>query len=267
MRQVFLCTMLAAAAAAQPGPAVKKDRSLGYDDTPFLPGQPWRVHDVSRPRPPMVRPPGPASAPSDAVVLFDDSGLSRWTHAGGGEAAWKVADGYFEVVPKTGHLVSRDKFGDCQLHIEWATPDEIRGKSQSRGNSGVMLMGRYEIQVLDSSADNPTYADGQAASIYAQWPPLVNASRGPGEWQAYDVFFEAPRFDGEKLVKPAYVTVVHNGVLVHHHKELSGRMTHARVGTYAPHEAEEPLMLQNHGSPVRYRNIWIRRLNGYDTAK
>lgn len=124
-------------------------------------------------------------------------------------------------------------------------------------------MNRYEIQVLDSY-NNPTYADGQAAAIYGQWPPMVNASLKPGEWQAYDIAFEAPRFDGGKLVKPGYVTVFHNGVLVHHHQEIIGRMAHKVVGTYAPHAAEEPLGLQNHDTKVRYRNIWVRRLAGYD---
>jgi hypothetical protein len=139
----------------------------------------------------------------------------------------------------------------------------IDGSSQWRGNSGVLLMSRYEIQVLDSY-DNPTYADGQAGAIYGQYPPLVNASRKPGEWQTFDIVFEAPRFEGEKLVKPAYVTVFHNGVLMHHRQEIIGRMAHRQVGTYAPHGPEEPLMLQDHDTPVRYRNIWVRRLRGYD---
>jgi len=139
----------------------------------------------------------------------------------------------------------------------------VKGKSQDRGNSGVILMGRYEVQVLDSF-DNATYADGQAASIYGQYPPLVNASRKPGEWQMYDIFFEAPRFDGQTLVKPAFVTVVHNGVLVQNHRQVIGDTPHAKLGTYKPHAAEMPLQLQNHHAPVRYRNIWIRRLPAAD---
>jgi hypothetical protein len=150
-----------------------------------------------------------------------------------------------------------------QLHVEWASPETCEGKGQGCGNSGIILMSRYEVQVLESHI-NRTYPDGQAASIYGQWPPMVNASRKPGEWQTYDIFFEAPRWEGERLIKPAFVTVVHNGVLVHHHQQYNGRTPHARVGTYAPHAAEEPLSLQNHGAPVRYRNIWLRRIKGYD---
>jgi hypothetical protein len=163
-----------------------------------------------------------------------------------------------------GSINTKEKFGDMQLHLEWASPAQVEGKSQDRGNSGVLLMGRYEIQVLDSF-DNPTYADGQAAAIYGQTPPLVNASRKPGEWQTYDIFFEAPRFDAGKLTRPAYVTVVHNGVVVQNHSEITGRTPHAQVGTYAPHAAEESLQLQNHHEAVRYRNIWVRRLQPVPT--
>ena len=177
--------------------------------------------------------------------------------------AWKVESGYFEVVAGTGTLYTKEKFGDCQLHVEWAAPAEVRGASQGRGNSGVLLMGVYEIQVLDSY-DSLTYADGQASAIYGQRPPLVNASRRPGAWQTYDIIFEAPRFEGGKLAKPAYFTVLHNGVLVHHHQQVMGQMRHRLLPPYLPHGAEEPLGLQNHGNPVRYRNIWIRRLRGYD---
>jgi hypothetical protein len=168
-----------------------------------------------------------------------------------------------EVVNGAGGIQTKDKFGDMQLHVEWASPVEVKGKSQERGNSGVLLMGRYEVQVLDSY-DNPTYADGGAASIYGQYPPLVNACRKPGEWQTYDIFFEAPRFDGEKLVKPAYVTVVHNGVLVQNHRQILGTTPHAKLGTYTAHPAELALALQNHHGAVRYRNIWVRRLQSAD---
>jgi hypothetical protein len=176
---------------------------------------------------------------------------------------WKAVDGVLEIVPRSGKLQTKEKFGDCQLHVEWQIPKEATGAGQGRGNSGVELMGRYEIQVLESYT-NVTYADGQAASIYGQWPPLVNASRPQNEWNVYDIFFEAPRFEGEKLVRPAYVTVVHNGVLVQHHQEIIGRAIHRKVATYSPHAAEEPLSLQDHNQPVRYRNIWIRRIKGYD---
>ena len=161
--------------------------------------------------------------PSDAIVLFDGKDLSKWTTKGK-PAGWTVENGYtFAPTRGVGDLVTKEKFGDIQLHIEFAAPTEIRGYGQNRANSGVLLMSRYEIQVLDSSADNPTYADGQAGSIYGQWPPPVNVSRKPGEWQTYDIVFEAPKFEGEKLVKPAFVTVFHNGVLMHHHKEIIGR--------------------------------------------
>jgi hypothetical protein len=244
---------------------------LGFTDTPILPGQKWHVHDPDRPHPKVVTPGAtPGAPPSDAVVLFDGKDLSKWVQHGRGadraalvDPQWKVADGYFEVAARTGDLYTREKFGDCQLHVEWASPPEVRGTSQARGNSGVLLMSRYEIQVLDVY-DNPTYADGQAGAIYGQWPPLANPARKPGEWNTYDIVFEAPRFEGEKLVRPAFATVFYNGVMVHHRKELMGPMVYRQVAKYAPHEPEEPLMLQDHGNPVRYRNMWIRRLTGYD---
>ena len=252
---------------AQSDPKCKRTSPVGYSDTPMLPGQKWRVHDIERPRPLLVTP-GAESAqpPSDAVVLFDGKDLSKWVGQKKGQVVapgWKVGHGYMEVVGRSGDLVSKEKFGDAQYHIEWMAPAKICGSSQWRGNSGILLMNHYEIQVLDSY-DNPTYADGGAAAIYGQWPPLVNASRKPGEWQTYDIVFEAPLFEGEKLAKPAFVTVIHNGVLVHHHKEIIGRMAHRIVGTYSPHDPEQPLGLQDHDTSVRYRNIWVRRLAGYD---
>ncbi|MEX2264095.1 MAG: DUF1080 domain-containing protein [Bryobacteraceae bacterium] len=244
---------------------------VGYDDTPFLPDGKWRVHDIKRPHPRIVTPGAePGRPPSDAIVLFDGKDLSQWASYGPGRerrqvvpAGWKVENGYMEIAPKSGGIFTKEKFGNCQLHLEWASPAGIDGSSQMRGNSGVLLMNLYEIQVLDSYR-NLTYADGQAASIYGQYPPLVNASRKPGEWQTYDIVFEAPHFEGDKLTRPAYATVFHNGVLVHHRKEIVGRMAHKVVGTYAPHGPEEPLGLQDHDVPVRYRNIWMRRLKGYD---
>ena len=238
----------------------------------MLPGMPYHVHDSDRPHPRVVTPAAePGGPPSDAIVLFDGKDLSKWTahhssitRAGGSaEPEWKLENGYVEVVPKTGDIATKEKFGDCQLHVEWAAPAEIKGNSQARGNSGVLLMGRYEIQVLDSYS-NPTYADGQAGAIYGQWPPLVNATRKPGEWQTYDIVFEAPKFEGEKLVKPAYFTVFLNGVLLHNRKESMGPMVYRQVAHYTPQPAEDVLVLQNHNSAVRYRNIWIRRLAGYD---
>jgi hypothetical protein len=244
---------------------------LGYSDTPILPGQKWKVHDIDRPRPRTVKPGEHlGDAPSDAVVLFNGKDLSHWVQRGRradrgkmAEPRWKVENGYVEIVGGTGDLISKEKFGDAQYHLEFSVPPGSRDSSQWKGNSGVLIMGRYEIQVLESF-NNPTYADGQAAAIYGQWPPLVNASRPEGEWNVYDIAFEAPRFQGDKLVKPAYVTVFHNGVLVHHHQEIIGAMAHRVVGKYRPHSPEEPLMLQDHDVTVRYRNIWVRRITGYD---
>jgi hypothetical protein len=242
--------------------------ATGYSDTPVLPGQKWKVHDIDRPRPKVITPGAqPGMPPSDAIVLFDGRDLSHWlTSRRGsapGPAKWMVKDGYMEAPHDAGSIFTREKFGDMQLHIEWAAPAEVDGTSQWRGNSGVLLMNQYEIQVLDSY-NNPTYADGQAGAIYGQWPPLVNASRRPGEWQSYDIVFIAPKWEGDKLLQKARVTVFHNGVLVQHDKEIIGRMAHRVVGTYAPHGPEEPLGLQDHDTATRYRNIWVRRLADYD---
>jgi hypothetical protein len=251
----------------------KKNRTapLGYSDTPVIPGQKWKVHDIDRPRPRDITPGAQyGQPPSDAIVLFDGKDLSKWFQRGKGknsgqtsEPRWKLENGYVEVVGGTGDLVTKEKFGDCQLHIEFASPSEIDGTSQWRGNSGLLFMERYEIQVLDSY-NNPTYADGQVGAIYGQWPPLVNPARKPGEWQAYDIVFEAPKFEGEKLVKPVYFTVFLNGVVLQNRKEAIGKMAHRVVGTYTPHDPEESLALQDHDTKVRFRNIWIRRLRGYD---
>ena len=238
--------------------------NLGYTDTPMLPGLTYHVHDPARPRPAAVTPAArPGDAPSDATVLFDGANLSAWTAT---KQAWKVENGYVEVIPNSGDLKTKETFGDVQLHVEWAAPAQVRGDSQNRGNSGIFLQGRYEVQVLDSF-DNLTYPDGQAGAIYGQWPPLVNAVRRPGEWQSYDIVFEAPRFEGTRLAQPAYLTVFLNGVLLHNRKELMGPTVHRALANYAPQPAEDALVLQDHQQPVRYRNIWIRRLRGYDEAR
>ena len=235
--------------------AQTQNSDWGYTDTPMLPGLPWHVHDPNRPIPPVVTPSSqPGGAPSDAIVLFDGKDLSKWQ-----SPVWKVENGYIEVVPGKGDLISKEKFGDMQLHIEWATPAVVKGNSQARGNSGVYLESRFEVQVLDSF-ENRTYADGQAGAIYGQWPPMVNASRKPGEWQTYDIFFEAPRFDAEKLRRPAYITLVHNGVLVQLHQEAMGPTMHRALAKYEAQPAEDSLKLQDHNYPVRYRNIWVRRI-------
>lgn len=241
--------------------------ALGYDDTPMLPNSPYRVHDGNRPQPRIVTPAPPdqpGQPPSDAVILFDGRDLSQWVRShDGGEALWKVENGYMEVVPGTGNIQTKEHFGDCQLHLEWAAPAVVKGEGQGRGNSGVFLMGLYEIQVLDCY-DNPTYPDGTTAAIYGQFPPLVNACRKPGEWQTYDIIWEAPRFEGDQLLRPACVTVLHNGIVVHHHTEPIGPTTHRQVLSYRPQPPTGPLMLQDHGDPVRFRNIWYRPLKGYD---
>ncbi len=252
-----LTTLISWTVSAPQGKNQGPEKNPGYTDTPVIPGTKWRVHDAHRPRPAVVQPGSAGKPPSDAIVLFDGTDLSGWTGRGD-KAGWKVENGYMEV-NGTGDIRTREEFGDCQLHIEWATPAKVKGHSQGRGNSGVFVLGRYEIQVLDSY-DNKSYADGQAAAIYAQYPPIVNASRGPGEWQSYDIIFEGPRFKDGKLVRPAYATVFHNGVLVHNHRELIGGATHRRVATYSPHGPKGPLKLQDHGNPVRFRNIWLRPL-------
>jgi len=224
------------------------------------------AQDVGPFPPPRLEPPiitpGRASAdpPSDAVVLFDGKSIARWRSSDGSPAKWRIRDGYLEVAPGTGDILTADSFGDCQLHIEWATPPIPRGEGQERGNSGVFLMGHYEIQVLDSY-NNKTYYHGQAGAVYKQYAPLVNASRPPGEWQSYDIIFRAPKFDEQgKVTERARVTVLHNGVLIQNNVEIYGNTYHDRPALYTAHSAQEPLRLQDHGNPVRYRNIWIRRL-------
>jgi hypothetical protein len=227
----------------------------------------WNIHDTTRPRPPIITPgtastqDKPGQPPSDAIVLFDGQDLSQWLTSKGEPAKWKVENGYFEVVPKTGDVETKQAFGDCQLHVEWAAPDPPRGQDQDRGNSGVYLMGLYEVQVLDSY-NNETYADGQAAAVYGQYPPLVNAARPPGQWQTYDIIFHGPRFDKDgKVLRPARVTVLHNGVLVQDNVELTGPTAHRQRPPYQVHPEQLPLMLQEHGHPVRFRNIWVRELS------
>jgi hypothetical protein len=218
---------------------------------------------MDRPRPPVVDPgpePAPLPAPSDAIVLFAGKDLTEWQAEDGSPAKWIVRDGYVEVLPQSGALRTKRGFGSVQLHIEWATPTPPTGDGQERGNSGVFLMSHYEIQVLDSY-HNETYADGQAAAVYGQTPPLVNASRPPGQWQTYDIIFHGPRFDSAgKLLHPARITVIHNGVLVQDNVEPTGPTGHHMRPPYTAGPEKLPLSLQDHNHPVRYRNVWIREL-------
>jgi hypothetical protein len=203
--------------------------------------------------PKLITPGSQGGPPSDAVVLFDGKNMDAWN----GADKWVIEDG---AAIASSFATTKQAFGDCQLHVEFATPKEIKGKGQGRGNNGIGFMdARYEIQVLDSW-ENPTYFDGMCAAIYKQRPPLVNASRKPGEWQTYDIVFEAPRFDGDKLARPAHVTVFHNGVLVHNHVELLGDTPYDRPPRYTPHPEKLPLVLMYHNNPVRFRNIWIREV-------
>jgi hypothetical protein len=252
-----------------PGRA-QEQRKVGFKDTPMLPGGRWHVHDSDRPLPAGITPgtcstqEAPGRPPSDAIVLFDGKDLSHWQGRRGQPARWTVEDGAMVIKPGAGDLRTREEFGDCQLHLEFASPVPPRDRDQDRGNSGVLFFGRYEIQVLDCF-DNATYADGHAAAIYGQFPPLVNASRPPGQWQTYDIIFTAPRFKADGILEsPAYVTMLHNGVLVHNHTAAIGAMAYRAVGKYTPHGPEGPIVLQDHGNPVRFRNIWVRPIKGYD---
>jgi hypothetical protein len=215
--------------------------------------------EVWEPVPPVVDPGFMGRPPSDAIILFDGTDLSQW-QGKGGDARWKVADGAMTVVDGAGDIRTKRSFGDAQLHVEWRTPVLVEGEGQERGNSGVYLMERYELQVLDSY-HNETYVNGQAGSIYKQYAPLVNASRPPGEWQSYDIIFMAPRFRADgSLDKPATFTVLHNGVLIQNHVEVQGASVYIGKPVYEPH-GKSPLLLQDHHNPVSYRNIWIRELN------
>lgn len=258
-------TLIAALVFALAGPLAGQQAPVGYDDTPMQPNGRWHIHDGKRPQPAIVTPGAmsPAPAPQDAIVLVG-SGADRsaWQMMDGAPVTWAMSNGVLE----TGKGIIRTKavFTDYQLHVEFATPTDVKGDSQGRGNSGVFLNGKFEIQVLDSY-HNPTYPDGQASAMYGQYPPLVNASRPPGEWQAYDIVFTSPRFGaGGKLDKPAMVTVLHNGIVVHDSTPFWGPTAHRKIEPYTPDNATGPIGLQDHGNPVRYRNIWIRPLKGYD---
>lgn len=264
----LVCSLAVVLAASVSTTVAADGKSLGYSDTPIIPGTKWHVHDGDRPQPRIVAPGAQfsqqAPAPADAIVLFDGKDLAKWEHGNGSPGKWKVENGYMEVVPKSGILRTKDKFGDFQMHLEFATPEKVEGTGQGRGNNGVNIWGRYEVQVLDSY-ENKTYPDGQCSALYGQFPPLVNASRPPGQWQTYDIIFEAPRWDADgKNIKKAHVTVIHNGVVVHHRQELHGPTNHRSIGKYDRKQESGPIELYEHGNPVRFRNIWLRPLGEYD---
>ena len=246
--------------AGQTNVEVTIDGVTGFQDTPMQPDGKWHVHDPARPQPPIVTPGSfsiGATPPSDAIVLFDGKDLSQWRDMKTGEEApWKIEDG--AMVSQQDYIITTNQFGDMQLHLEFREPTPPRGDGQSRGNSGVFLMGQYEIQVLDCYS-NKTYADGATAGIYGQHPALVNACLPPGEWQTYDIIFNVPHFgDDGKLVTPGYVTVFHNGVVAQNHQAIRGATNWKSLGVYTPHGPLGPLALQFHNNSVSFRNIWVR---------
>jgi len=220
-----------------------------------------KTTEVWAPEPKVITPAArTGDAPSDAIVLFNGKDASAWEHEKGGDVKWTIADNALTVKSGSGNIQTKQKFGDCQLHIEWRTPAEVKGEGQGRGNSGIFLMGRYELQILDNY-NNKTYPNGQAASIYKQSIPLVNACKPPGEWQVYDVIFTAPRFsDNGSLLEPARITVIQNGVLVQNNTTIWGPTLYIGVPVYEKHAAKESIALQDHGNPTSFRNIWIREL-------
>jgi len=275
MRTILLCVsicLIAVFTGCATQQVAKEGEKLQYVETDT--GR-WLIHDMNRPAPEIITPGTESTqevtgtAPSDAVVLFDGKnvseggkGLSEWTDTKGNPTKWIMGNGYMECVKGSGYIQSKQKFGSCQLHVEFATPSTVIGTSQGRGNSGVFLMGEYEVQVLDSY-DNVTYADGQCSALYGRSVPLVNACRKPGQWQWYDIIFHRPIFKGEKVVRKPTFTVFQNGVLVQDHVELQGGTgwdgPHA-ISDFKPHGDKGPISLQDHGNPVRYRNIWVREL-------
>lgn len=266
-----LVVMLVCAAAVAAGLTLtaqeqKKEPPTQWVDTPT--GR-WMVHDEARPAPPVVTPAvcgvqaAPAPPPSDAIVLFDGKDLSNWVDMKGQPSKWVIRDGYMESVKGAGYIRSKQEFGSVQVHVEFATPSVVSGKSQGRGNSGVFLQGQYEVQVLDSY-DNATYPDGQCGALYGRAVPLVNASCKPGQWQTYDIVYHRPAFDAAgKVTKKAVFTVFHNGVLIQDHVALDGGtgwIGPHTITDYVAHGDAGPLMFQDHNNPVRFRNVWIREL-------
>ncbi len=234
--------------------------------TPQLPGVPWQVHDGTRPQPRVVETGGAVSvkAPGDAKVLFDGRSLNAWT-TDGKTASWKVNNGILTAAPGT--LITKDQFGPVQVHLEWRLPAGRKVDGQGGGNSGIFLMGRYEVQILQSH-DNKTYPDGTAGALYGQTPPLVNATAPQGEWQSYDILFHPPKYEDGKLSEPAKATVIHNGVVLHHARAFLGPTRFREVASYPDNHPETgPIHLQWHGDPIEFRNIWVRPIGNYDEAE
>jgi hypothetical protein len=267
------CLLALAVLAIVPRPAAAAEWIDGFTNTPMEAGGKWHVHDPARPQPAVVTPGATfsqgAPAPSDAEVLFAGKDLSKWQNDRGADAKWNMNDDYVETAPMGGGIRTRGTWADFQLHVEWASPNPPVGTSQGRGNSGILINNMYEVQVLDSYQAK-TYADGQAGAIYGQKPPLVNASKPPGDWQSYDIIFESPRWNDQgELTKKAVITVLHNGVVIQNHYELvgmtdgiNGEVPWKSLSKYSkPHSPEVFIELQDHKNPVRFRNIWIRSLH------
>jgi hypothetical protein len=255
-------TLLALVTPALLAAEKKEDYPTGYTDTPLIvPGGKWKVHDDTRPRPPAVAPGrGPGDAPADAIVLFDGSNTNQFVGKNGAPCPWKIENG--ELLVKGGDIWTKASFGSCQLHLEWKTDPNTEGRSQKKGNAGIFFMDRYETQILDCD-NNLTYADGMAGAVYGQTPPLVNAVRRAGEWQTYDIIFTAPRLQGDKVVEPAYITTILNGIVVQNHSKILGPTLHRKATNYnGSFPAEAPFRFQDHKNsiPDRLRNIWVRRL-------
>ena len=269
MQKIVSLSVLTILLASTSWAADVKAPNWGYTNTPVL-ASGWCVHDIDRPQPKVVTPASViGQPPSDAIVLFDGKDASSWVgsvqadpkkkkYNPEGKMRWKVENGTLECTP-SGAIKTKQKFGDCQFHIEWQTANPRADDSQNAGNSGIFMMGRYETQVLDNY-ENRTYADGMAGCVYGQTPPMVNACKKPGEWQSYDIIFQAPRFDGEDLVSPAFVTVLLNGILVQHKTEILGPTSHKKLPVYKAH-GKDSISLQDHNNDTRFRNIWIRELD------
>jgi hypothetical protein len=258
---------LASALLTLASPVYAKDTGSPFYGDPPDAHHPWAIHDRNRHQPKLVTPgtfstqAQPGKPPSDAIILFDGTDLSKWEADEGTNipTKWIIKDGIMECVPHSGFIRTKEQFGDCQLHIEWTAPTKIEGESQGRGNSGVFLLGLIEIQVLNNY-NNPTYADGFAGAVYGQSPPLANVLRPPGEFQVYDIVFRRPIYKGDTVLDPGYVTVFLNGVLVQDHAQIEGWTKHMHRSQAGPLSDVGPLKLQDHGNPVRYRNIWYRPL-------